>query len=242
MSAKRNGRIEMRRYSTRGVKHGPLDIEILRTGVLLSAHESRHPLGGGDEIDEDLNALALALTTQGDIVYRAAAVNTLARLAAATAGQLLITGGAGANPSYSWHHLLDNAPDADHTGAGLTSVDTVGENVVAGEVLYMAATGKYLKANAGAVGTMPAKVLAMEDIAADAAGLLLHEGYYRDESWAWVLGAGEANLLFVTTVAGDLVQFAAKPAAAGNQVQVCGYVVTAKIIYWDPSYEMVEIA
>lgn len=211
-------------------------------GIVTLPHEWTHILGGIDDIDEALNALAIALANQGDIVYRAAALNTLAALAPGTAGQLFITGGAGANPAWSFEHLLDNYPDADHSGNGLTSVDTVGENVVAGEVLFIESDGKYWKADADAVGTMPVKVLAMEDILADADGLLLHEGYYRDESWAWVLGSGEANLLFAHTVAGDLVQFANKPAGSGDLVQVCGYVVTATVIYFDPGYEMVEIA
>lgn len=169
-------------------------------------------------------------------------VNVLARLASAAAGQLLTAGGIGGTPIYSWSHLLDNYPDDDHTGSGLTTRDTVGENVVAGEDLFMESDGKYWKADADAVGTMPVKVLAMEDILADADGFLLHEGYYRDESWAWVLGSGEANLLFAHTTPGDLVQFANKPVGSGDQVQVCGWVVTAKVIYFRPSLEMVQIA
>jgi len=232
----------MGKQSTRWARSGPLDIEILRSGVLVSGHENRHIFGGADDIDAPLDARAIALTTQGDLVVRAAGVNVLARLASTIAGQLLTSGGVGGTPLYSWSHLLDNLPDADHTGNGLESIDTVGENVVAGEVLFMESDGKYWKAVADAVGTMPVKVLAMEDILADADGRLLHEGYYRDESWTWVLGSGEANLLFAHTVAGDLVQFAAKPAGSGDQVQVVGYVVTAKVIYFDPSYELVEIA
>jgi len=232
----------MGKQSTRWFRSGPLDVEILRSGVLLSAHENRHIFGGLDDIDAPIDARGIALTTQGDLVVRAAGVNVLARLASTIAGQLLTSGGIGGTPVYSWSHLLDNYPDDDHSGNGLESIDTVGENVVANEALFMESDGKYWKADADAVGTMPVKVLAMEDILADAAGLLLHEGYYRDESWAWVLGSGEANLLFAHTTPGELVQFANKPVGSGDQVQVVGYVVTAKVIYFDPSLEIVEVA
>lgn len=76
-----------------------LDAEVLAVAAAL-LHEDTHVLGGADDIDSALNALAIALTTQGDIVYRAAALNTLARLAAGVAGQALLTGGPAANPSW----------------------------------------------------------------------------------------------------------------------------------------------
>ncbi|GAI25836.1 unnamed protein product, partial [marine sediment metagenome] len=57
-------------------------------------------MGGADDIDSALDARALALVNQGDIVYRALAANTLAALAPGVAGQALLTGGAGANPSW----------------------------------------------------------------------------------------------------------------------------------------------
>ena len=208
-----------------------------------AAHESTHVSGGADDIDSALDGRAITLTTQGDLVY-ASGVNTLARLPAGTAGQRIETGGAGANPNWTWDVMLDPTCSAgDHTGNGFITVDTVGENVDPGELCYMKADGKYWLADANAVATMPGKVIAMESIVADAAGRLLHEGYYRDDTWDWTLGNGEANLLFASAaVVGAIVQFANKPAGAGDQVQVLGYVVTADIIYFDPSYEMVEIA
>lgn len=57
------------------------------------------------------------LTTQGDIIYRNATTNT--RLAAGTAGYVLVTGGAGADPS--WKKLsVENASTAQQ-GAGFAS-------------------------------------------------------------------------------------------------------------------------
>lgn len=211
-------------------------------GIVVHPHEWTHILGGTDDIDAALNALALALANQGDIPYRAAALNTLAALAPGTAGQLLTTGGAGANPAWSWEHLLDNLPDASDTGNGLTTVDTVGEDVDPGEICFLAADGKYWLSDADSAAQMPAKVMAMESILADAAGRLLHIGYFRHDAWTWAWVAGEGNLLFADTTPGAMVQFAAKPNVAGDQVQVVGYVVTEDIVFFNPSYELVEIS
>jgi len=206
------------------------------------AHENSHIKGGSDDIDAALDGRAIAITTQGDLVYGSAA-NTINRLGAGTAGQTLKTGGAGANPSWTWDKELDNAPDATDTGNGIITSDTVGEGVIPGDVLYMKADGKYWKADADAAASMPAVVMAMETKAADNVCKLLHMGYFREDSrWNWTLGNGEANLLFVHTTAGDIVQFANKPSATGDQVQVVGYVVTADIVFFNPSLELVEIA
>lgn len=90
----------MGKQQTRRFREGPLDLEILRTGVLLSAHENRHVAGQPDDIDAALNPLALALTAQGDIVYRDA-LAALQRLAPGVAGQFLQTQGPAANPQWA---------------------------------------------------------------------------------------------------------------------------------------------
>lgn len=62
-------------------------------------HGDSHESGGYDEIDAALNPAAVALTTQGDILYHNG--TALARLAAGTSGQFLKTQGAGANPVWA---------------------------------------------------------------------------------------------------------------------------------------------
>ncbi len=105
----------------------------------------------------------------------------------------------------------------------------------------MKADGKYWLADADSTAEMPAIVLAMQDIAADAAGKLLHIGFFELVAWDWTLGNGEDNLLFAHTTPGGMVQFANKPVGSGDCVQVLGYVMTADIIFFNPSYEIVEI-
>ncbi len=227
-----------------------------------AAHEATHVAGGADDIDAALDARALGLTAQGEIVFHAAAATTLATLAVGAAGQALLSGGAGADISWgapapaahaSTHQSAGsdevrnielNPGLADETGSGLLALVTVGENVVTGDTLFLQNDGKYWKSDADQIGTMPAKVIVIDaTIAADATGTVMHEGYYRnDDRYNWTPGAGAANLLFAHTTPGELVQLANQPAGAGDQVQVCGWIVDANNIYWRPSLELVEIS
>ncbi|GAI37043.1 unnamed protein product, partial [marine sediment metagenome] len=67
---------------------------------------------------------------------------------------------------------------ANLTASGLKSLVTVGEIVSAGDGLFLYSDGKYHKSDASAAATMPVKVMALADAAADATVLVLHEGYY----------------------------------------------------------------
>lgn len=136
---------------------------------------------------------------------------------------------------------LNNAPGTNLTGSGLLTIATVGEEVDPGEVLYLKADGKYWLALATGIATMPGKVLAMENIAADGSGKVLHLGYYRYDTWDFTVGNGTANLLYVDKTTPGLVT-QTPPAVIGEQVQVIGYCVTADIIFFTPCLELVEIA
>ena len=132
---------------------------------------------------------------------------------------------------------------ADLGYSGAVSLVTVGENVVGGDTLFLQNDGKYWKSDADLAATMPVKLMAVEDIAADAEGLVLHDGYYRNDArYDWTPGAGEANLLFAHTTAGQLVQLANQPAGDGDMVQVCGWIVNANEIGFRPSLEMVKVS
>ncbi len=142
---------------------------------------------------------------------------------------------------YMWRGFLPSEL-SDLSGNGIYTYDTAGEAVDPGEICYMKADGKYWLTDADGVATMPAKVMAMEAIGANAKGKFLHIGYFRQDTWNWTLGNGQANLLFAHTTPGAMVQFANIPAGAGDQVQVVGYVVTADIVFFNPSYELVTVA
>lgn len=130
----------------------------------------------------------------------------------------------------------------DHTWSGAFGTVTVGENVVFGEGLYLKNDEKYWKHDADQNTTMPCVCIALEDKNADQTCKVLLWGTIRDDSWAWTVGSGEANLMFAHTTAGDFVQFAAKPAGSGDYVQVCGYCYHEHKMYFWPSFEMVKVA
>lgn len=64
-------------------------------------HAPTHVQGAIDAIIAALDARALALVNHGDIPFRAAALNTLAALAPGPAGQILTSGGPGADPFWA---------------------------------------------------------------------------------------------------------------------------------------------
>ncbi len=201
----------------------------------------------------------LEVGVQGEIITRTGA--DWVAFAVGAAGDALLSGGAGADVSWgapapaahaSTHESAGsdeirnselNPSLADETGSGLLAIITVGENVVTGDTCYMKADGKYWKTDADGAATMPAKVIIIDaTIAADASGIAMHIGYYRnDDRYNWTLGNGEANLLFAHTTAGEIVQFANRPVGSGDQLQVVGYVVTDNVIFFDGNLVLAQI-
>jgi len=272
------------------------------------AHENTHVKGGIDDIDSPLDARALALANQGEIVFHAAAANTLAALPVGAANQALLSGGAGANVSWgapppaahAAAHLdgaadeldpadlagtggaageiiesdgaalsyvepdgrydpaahrtthepegadevrgidLPNAPGADETGWGLETTATAGENVEAGETCYRNADGKYYLSDANLIAAMPAVVMAMEDLAADAEGRFLHIGYMRQDAWNWTPASGEDGLLYASATPGAMTPD--QPAVADDLVQVVAYIIDDDHVFFNPSYELVTVS
>jgi hypothetical protein len=131
---------------------------------------------------------------------------------------------------------LVNAPSSDHTGSGSFTTDTVGENVAIGELLYMKSDGKWWRANATSTTAMPCAGVAMEAKNANQECKILLIGFFRDDTWNWTIG----GLIYVAASAGAPTQ--SIPAVSGNQVQVLGMAITADIIFFNPSYELVERA
>lgn len=126
---------------------------------------------------------------------------------------------------------------ADHTWSGLTAVMTAGIALVRPQAVYVGGDSKMEKALATGAATMPAIALATGTIAEDAAGEFLLQGFFRDDTWDWTIG----GLLYISEdTAGALTQ--ELPAASGEQVQVVGVAITADIIYFNPSFELVEIS
>ncbi len=138
---------------------------------------------------------------------------------------------------YAYHHQLTQALGTDHTWSGNCVPMTAGIALTIGQAVYVGGDSKMEKALATAAATMPAIALATGDIAENAVGSFLLQGFFRDDTWTWTPG----GLLYVSrATAGELTQ--TLPAVAGEQVQVVGVAISADIIYFNPSFELVEIS
>lgn len=135
------------------------------------------------------------------------------------------------------HSALDSTPDSDHSCNGPTGTHTAGTNLVFGDVCYMGLDGKMEKAKADVVGTSFAWVMALATINEDASGAFALPGaYVRDDTWDWPT-IGQPVFLSAAT-AGALTQTA--PSATNNIIQIIGIVVSADVIWFNPSLGQVK--
>lgn len=132
--------------------------------------------------------------------------------------------------------LKATAGGADTTVSGLTVSLVVGETVAFGNTLYMKSDGKLWKANATTVATCPCLYMATASITADNAGIVLINGFARDDSYNWTPGA----ILYQAATAGAIT--ATQPATTANVVQAIGLAITADIIHFCPDKVLVEVA
>lgn len=133
---------------------------------------------------------------------------------------------------------LISALTANDTWSGLSAVLTAGEVLALGEAVYLkAADSEVYKTLATATATMPGIALATCPTTDGNPFEFLLLGFMRHDAWTWTAG----GLLYIDrTTAGALTQTA--PATTGDQVQVVGVAITADIILFNPSYELVEIS
>lgn len=124
---------------------------------------------------------------------------------------------------------------ADHSYSGEIINDTVGENVALFDIGYLKSDGKWWLADADTATTMPGAVLFLEAINANNAGNMMLKGFARDDTWNWTVG----GFIYVSTTPGNPTQ--TKPSGTGDQVQILGFAKTADVIFFNPSYNIVEI-
>ena len=126
---------------------------------------------------------------------------------------------------------------ADHSWDGVTTTATAGENLAFGDLAYLKSDGKYWKADADAAATMPAALMALGAINADASGTFLVCGYVRDDSWAW---ATKGKKLFASTTAGALTDDVSGY-STGDIVQSVGRAATATTVFFSPDSDCAEL-
>lgn len=131
--------------------------------------------------------------------------------------------------------ILDPTPTSDHTWNGKIATFTAGEAVVLGDVCYLKSDGKYWKMDADAEATTKGHcVMATGTISADAAGIFLFEGFIRDDTWTWTVGAE----LFVNLTPGNPSE--TKPSVTGDIIRLVGYAYSADVIYFNPDKTYIE--
>lgn len=123
---------------------------------------------------------------------------------------------------------IPNAPAVNLTGWGLETTETVGENVVAGEVLCVKADAEWWKTDADDATIMPGEGLAMEDALDGEECRILLSGIFRDDSWGWTPG----SRLYLSSTPGDMTH--TRPIGKYKQYQSVGKALTATVIHFNP--------
>lgn len=125
---------------------------------------------------------------------------------------------------------------ADGSYSGLQSIVTIdtGISPAFASALHMDSDGEFILADADAAATMPCQALALGSGTGSQTVLLY--GYIREDDWNWTPG----SVLYVSTTAGSITDTA--PAGVGDRVQVIGYSVSADVIFFAPSLDLVEVA
>ena len=140
-------------------------------------------------------------------------------------------------------NITINAATADETASGIVASFTAGEDLVRGEVVYFkAGDSKMWKAVATASGTMPVVAMCAADVSADAAGLFLLQGFLQDNgSFPAYTVAGRLYAPEAETSSQNVPEQTA-PDSDGDFVQDIGFAVTANIVYFNPSGDVIEHA
>ncbi len=125
---------------------------------------------------------------------------------------------------------------ADGNWCGHTVLGIAGEDLSAGEIVYLESTDGRLWLADADDAKMPVKAMATAGIAAGAQGVFLLDGFLREDDWTWTAG----DVLYAHTTPGAMV--ATAPAISGDEVQRVAIAVTADIVNFRPSKDVIEVA
>lgn len=117
---------------------------------------------------------------------------------------------------------------------------TAAENLSVGNTVYYTSEGKAAKSNANSVLTMPVMGIVSPDaISINVEGAVLLRGvvHLHDLAPGWTKG----GLVYASKTAGGMTQDVSA-FTTGDQVQVLGFAMEDDILYFNPSYVLVEIA
>ena len=131
---------------------------------------------------------------------------------------------------------LDDALSGDHTYEGITTDDTVGEDVAFGDVLYIKSDGKWWKSSSAVADSaeFPVAAMAVATINADAAGKLLLIGTVYDATFNFTsLGPVYCGVDVPTPTI---------PSTTGHTAQIIGTSLDADRMIFNPDPTYVELA
>ena len=78
--------------------------------------------------------------------------------------------------------------------------------------------------------------IATASISADATGVFLLRGFFRDDTWTWTVGGD----LYCSTTPGLPTQTA--PSATGDIVRIIGQAYSADVIWFNPDNTYIEVS
>ena len=138
---------------------------------------------------------------------------------------------------------FDSTP-ADETVSGVTATFTAGEALVRGECVYLKASDTKMHKAVAAAGstTPPCIALAAADIAQDAAGKFLLQGFITDNGSFPTYTVGDEVYTPEAETGGENVPEATAPDTDGDLVQVLGIATGANTLYFNPSLDVIEHA
>lgn len=136
-------------------------------------------------------------------------------------------------------HVM-NTPATNQSSTGLIMQRTLGETVVFGDLLYVKSDGKLWKANADAGTTCPCVAMALEAGGLNDVKKVCMWGPVRNDSWAWVVGSGEANLLFLSAATAGVIATSA-PSTTGLRVQIVARIIDSTSLFFFPTPVIVQL-
>jgi hypothetical protein len=109
---------------------------------------------------------------------------------------------------------------SDATFSGITFTGAAGEALTEGQLVYQKNDGKYWKTDADAAATMPCIAMSTAQIAENATGVFMLEGFMRFDDWTWT---DEGVSLFASGTAGGMTETA--PTGANTIIQKVATVI-----------------
>jgi len=109
---------------------------------------------------------------------------------------------------------------------------TFGENVAAGQAVYLKSDGKWWLAKADAEATSTGEIgIARDTVAANGTGRVVQQGYVADSTWTWTIGS---PIYLSAATAGALTQ--TRPVGIANIAREVGSAASATSIYFAPTH------